>query len=64
MPRLIVPRSTRTMYGTVMPFVDVAIARSAGVMPTVYGLKQAFAGGTAGGFGSGNELEQGEFVVR
>jgi hypothetical protein len=52
------------MYGTVMPFVDVAIARSAGVMPTVYGLKQAFAGGTAGGFGSGNELEQGEFVVR
>jgi hypothetical protein len=52
------------MYGTVVPFVDVVIARSGGVTPTVYGLKQAFAGGGAGGLGSGNELEQGEFVVR
>src|SRR5437763_16108846 len=30
MPRFIVPRSMRTMYGTVMPWSVVVIARSAG----------------------------------
>ena len=64
MPRLIVPRSTRTMYGTVMPVVVVVIARSAGVLPTVYGLKQLFAGGAAGGLGSGRAVEQPAVVVR
>ena len=58
------PRSTRTMYGTVSPVVVVVIARSAGVLPSVYGLKQLFVGGAAGGLGSGSALEQPAVVVR
>ena len=64
MPRLIVPRSTRTMYGTVSPAVVVVVARSAGALPGVYGLKQLLVGGGAGGLGSGSPVEQGVFVVR
>ena len=63
MPRFIVPRSTRTMYGTV-PAVVVVIARSAGAEPGVYGLKQLFVGGAEGGLGSGNPVEQPGVVVR
>ena len=64
MPRFMVPRSTRTMYGTVRPVVVVVVARSAGVLPTTYGLKQLFVGGAAGGFGSGSAVEQPGVVVR
>ena len=64
MPRFIVPRSTRTMYGTVKPCVVVVVARSAGVVPGVYGLKQLLAGGAAGGLGSGSAVEQPAVVVR
>ena len=64
MPRFIVPRSTRTTYGTVTPVVVVVVARSAGDEPGVYGLKQLFAGGAAGGLGSGNAAEQPGVVVR
>ena len=64
MPRFIVPRSTRTMYGTVSPAVVVVVARSAGALPGVYGLKQLFVGGAAGGLGSGSALEQPAVVVR
>ena len=64
MPRLIVPRSTRTMYGTVRPAVVVVVARSAGALPGVYGLKQLLVGGGVGGLGSGSAVEQGVFVVR
>src|SRR5439155_25004475 len=64
MPRFSVPRSTRTMYGTVRPCVVVVVARSDGEVPAVYGLKHAFAGGAAGGLGSGSALEQGAVVVR
>src|SRR5436190_997736 len=58
MPRFNVPRSTRTMYGTVSPAVVVVILRSGGVVPGVYGLKQLLVGGGAGGLGSGSALEQ------
>src|SRR5947207_1808647 len=58
MPRFKVPRSTRTMYGTVSPAVVVVILRSGGVVPGVYGLKQLFVGGEAGGLGSGSALEE------
>ena len=38
MPRLSVPRSTRTMYGTVTPAdVVVEATEAAGVVPTTYG---------------------------
>src|SRR5205814_36375 len=59
MPRLIVPRSTRTMYGTVSPAVVVVTARSAGALPGVYGLKQVVVGGgerSAPAFGVGEEV--------
>ena len=61
MPRFNVPRSTRTMYGTVTPVVVVVMARSAGVVPGVYGLKQLFGFGTAGGLGSGSAAEDDRF---
>src|SRR5215218_9282224 len=64
MPRFMVPRSTRTMYGTVRPCVVVVVARSPGVVPCVYGLKQLLAGGAAGGLGSGSAFEQPAVVVR
>src|SRR5260370_41998755 len=64
MPRLRVPRSTRTMYGTVRPVVVVVVARSGGVLPTVYGLKQLFVGGGAGGLGSGRAFEPPPVGVR
>src|SRR5260370_25122898 len=56
MPRLRVPRSTRTMYGTVRPVVVVVVARSGGVLPTVYGLKQLFVGGGARGLRPGRAV--------
>ncbi len=52
------------MYGTVRPVVVVVVARSGGVLPTVYGLKQLFVGGGAGGLGSGSAFEQPAVVVR
>ena len=52
------------MYGTVSPAVDVVVARSSGTDPDVYGLKQLFVGGAAGGLGSGNAVEHGVVVVR
>ena len=64
MPRFIVPRSTRTMYGTVNPAVVVVMARSSGALPGVYGLKQLLVGGGAGGLGSGSAVEQPAVVVR
>src|SRR5439155_924194 len=48
MPRFKVPRSTRTMYGTVTPAVVVVVARSAGAVPGAYGLKQLLVGAGAG----------------
>src|SRR5258706_8949973 len=64
MPRFKVPRSTRTMYGTVTPAVVVVIARSAGVVPGGYGLKQLLVGAGAGGLGSRSAVEQPPVVVR
>src|SRR5438105_3882050 len=58
MPRFKVPRSTRTMYGTVTPAVVVVVARSAGAVPEVYGLKQLLVGAGVGGLGSGSAVEQ------
>jgi hypothetical protein len=52
------------MYGTVNPAVVVVMARSAGALPGVYGLKQLLVGGAAGGLGSGSALEQPAVVVR
>ena len=49
MPRFIVPRSTRTTYGTTRPASVVVVARSAGAAAAgSYGLKQGLAGGVAG----------------
>src|SRR5690348_18456519 len=62
MPRLITPRSTRTMYGTVTLFVVVVDATdAAGVVPVTYGWKQWLAGVVGFGFamvgvGSGTAL--------
>src|SRR5260370_31832 len=58
MPRFKVPRSTRTMYGTVTPAVVVGVARSAGVVPGGYGLKQLLggAGKRVGGEGAGDVM--------
>ena len=54
MPRLSVPRSTRTTYGTVMPVSVVVMARSAGAVAVgSNGLKQPLAGGAP--FGSGSD---------
>src|SRR5664279_5212946 len=65
MPRLIVPRSTRTMYGTATPVVvtSEAATEAAGVVPATYGWKHELAGvvgfGTAiVGDGSGSTNEQ------
>ena len=63
MPRLTVPRSTRTMYGSVTPASVVVVARSAGAGPTVYGLKHGFVGAGVGGFGSGSDALQFAAVV-
>jgi len=52
------------MYGTVTPAFVVVVARSAGVVPGVYGLKQLLVGCAAGGLGSGRALEQPAVVVR
>src|SRR5450755_2859529 len=64
MPRLIVPRSTRTMYGNVTPALVVVDATdAAGVVPVTYGWKHELAG-VAGvglaivGVGSGSTNEQ------
>src|SRR2546422_505524 len=61
MPRLIVPRSTRTMYGTVRPCVVVVLATSAALVVTgSYGCKQELAGvvgaGEGWGVGGGRRL--------
>src|SRR5436309_14806882 len=63
MPRLIVPRSTRTMYGTVRPCVVVVLATSAALVVTgSYGCKQELAGVVGAGLaivgvGSGSTNE-------
>src|SRR5258708_1496000 len=64
MPRLRVPRSTRTMYGTVTPCdVVVDATGAAGVVPVTYGWKHELAGVVGFGLaivgvGSGSEKEQ------
>src|SRR5258705_13911944 len=64
MPRLRVPRSTRTMYGTVTPCdVVVDATEAAGVVPVTYGWKHELAGVVGFGLaivgvGSGSENEQ------
>ena len=64
MPRFIVPRSTRTMYGTVTPLLVVVDATdAAGVVPTTYGCRHEFAGVVGFGLaivgdGSGTTNEQ------
>jgi hypothetical protein len=76
MPRFIVPRSTRTMNGTVTPasVVVIAICAAGGGEAGSYGLKHAVAGGVtlvggAGfrkllvfGLGSGNAFVQARVV--
>ena len=42
----------------------ILIAVLSGGLPGAYGLKQLFAGGDAGGLGSGSALEQPGVVVR
>src|SRR5262245_32554132 len=65
MPRFRVPRSTRTMYGTVSPASVVVIRRSAGgAAAGLYAFQQLLAGGAVGGFGSGSTFKQPAVDVR
>ena len=63
MPRFRVPRSTRTMYGTIAPAALGIIAMSEGGAAGSNGLKQPLVGGAVGGLGSGRASAQPAAVV-